>query len=312
MRALIVAASIVFPSLGLAKGAANPVSRFCGAEPKTDPAQNAEAKRLERLLQRLLTTRARVFNAYRNQYDQNRKRIIERNKKVPKQQRMKVPPVLSDEELRATKEYRRREKTAHASPPEERELQAKLQVEVEKRNRAQKKYNVCSNTILTRMRTAGSKSADQIRKIPADQRLAEESGRLAQLREQHLATMEIKRKDKDVMAPIISASICAHKNLLRETKREIKVLERTSKSRDVSAELTAANERSEEHALEVTELKRDIKNLRMRAKSCRKLAPLVKCIENHRRTAGRVVPPVDCKAYLQELELLGYFKQRWD
>ncbi|MBT8496486.1 MAG: hypothetical protein KJO07_25790 [Deltaproteobacteria bacterium] len=313
VRALIIISSLLVPGLGLAQSAPDPVTKFCGAEPVKDPAQNAGIKRQERLLNRLLTTRSRVFRAYRNQYDRNRQRIINRNKKLPKQQHMAVPPALSDDELRAKKEYRSRESKAHASPAEEKRLQARLQVEMDKRTRAQRSYEGCRRGILQRMRLAASMSAEAIRKIPDSKRLAEERKRLAELREQHLAMLVVRRKDKGVMRPIISASLCAHNNLKKEASREIRVLQRESKNRDVSSELAAASERREEHALEITELKRDIKLHRIRAQRCgRKLRDLVRCVESHRRTAGRAVPPIQCKGLHIELELLGYYKRRWD
>ena len=313
MRPLALLLFVLVPLTAQAKGPSDPVTKFCGVEPKRDPGHNAPIKVQERLLNRLLTTRGRVFRAFKHNYESNRTRIIRRNKKLPKSQHLPVPPAKTDDQLRAMDDYKRKEDKAHASPAKEAQLKAKLGKEVAKRNSAQKVFEACRDRILTRIRTAGSKSAEAIRKIPAAKRLKEERQRLDQLREQFLAMLESKRKDKKTMVPIISASICAHKNLKRQTDRELKALERETGARDLSAEIQAATERREEHALEVTELKRDLKLMKARPKRCgRSLRPLVGCIEAHRRTAARPIPPAQCNAFLIELELLGYSKRRWD
>ena len=306
---LVALLSFVAP----AQAADDPVTRFCGPQPKNDAQHTAPVEVAHRLLDRVLTTRKRVFRAYRHQYNENRERIIKRNKRLPKEQHLPIPPPRSDEELAAADDYKQRERIAHAAPADEQKARQRLEAATAKVAKSEQRYQTCREGILTRIRMAPQRSAEEIRKRPAKQRLREEQLRLDQLKRTYLAMIESKRKDKDAMAPVLSAAICGHKNREKALERQERTLKRQAKlaGTDPSADIANLRERKEDHHLEIIELKRDLKIFKARAKRCRgALAPLVQCIESHLQSPERLPP--SCSGFTTELELIGYAKRAWD
>lgn len=313
LRVWVSIAAFVVALQASSTAAADPVTRFCGSAPRTDTARTAPIKVAQRLLTRLLTTRARVFKAYKHQYEKNRTRIITRNKKLPKKQHLPVPVKLTDGELKETEQYKKRIAKAHASPADEEAARARLEAEESNLRKAQLAYEVCGTAIIDRIKAAPKRPAEALMNIPADKRLAEEIQRLAQLKAAYLESLETKRKDKKTMAPILSAAICGHKRRIKTVDGEIRNIKRRSKlaKTDPSADIEALKERREEHLLEIVELKRDIRLFKSRAKRCRRMrkSELVGCLEQFLGAPNRI--PALCKPFSVELELLGYAKRPW-
>ncbi len=310
---LLTSLALILGQPAFAQAGDDPITRFCGPEPKADPQHGAPVKVAQRLLDRILTTRQRVFTAYRHEYNQNREQIIRRNKRLPKSQHITPPPPRSDDELRAMDDYRERERKAHASPADEQIAQQRLAEEVAKVDAAEARYQSCRQGILERIRLAPNQNADEIRKRPSSQRLREEQQRLDELKINYLTMIETKRKDRGTMTPILSAAICGHKNRKRALQEQERTVKRQAKlaGTDPSSDLQRLREQQEDHGLEIIELNRDLKIFHSRAQRCAgALAPLVQCIESQLQTPSPLPP--SCKGFETELELIGYAKRPWD
>ncbi len=311
IRTIALVLTVLVPSAAAAK-ASDPVTRFCGPEPKTDVAAMGPVKVAERLLARVLETRGKVFKAYRTEYFEDRKVILARNKRLPKSQHLPVPPARTDEDLKKMKVYNKRIKKAHASLEDETAARKKLDGELAKLQGTNAVYRKCRSRILDRIRTASSKRAAVLLKIPAKKRLLEEIRRLGHLKSQYLQMLEVNRKDPKVMVPIVSASICAHKSMGRDLSGEIRAIKRQAKitKRNSEEDVAALDERREELSLEIIELRRDLKIFGGRQARCgRKQAALSTCIKADRKSPGS--KPPSCASFAMELQLLGYSERRW-
>jgi len=311
--AFVMSLALVPVLPALSHAADDPITRFCGPEPKSDAQHGAPVKVAQRLLDRILTTRKRVFDAYRREYNQNREQIIRRNKRLPKKQHIVAPPPRSDDELRAMDAYRERERKAHAGPADEQIAQQRLAEEVAKVDSAEARFQTCRQGILDRIRLAPNQNADEIRKRPAPQRLREEQQRLDELKQAYLSMVETKRKDRATMTPILSAAICGHKNRKRALQEQEHTIKRQAKlaGTDPSSDLTRLREQQEDHGLEIIELNRDLKIFRARVQRCGgAIAPLIQCIESHLQNPTPLPP--SCASFATELELIGYAKRPWD
>jgi hypothetical protein len=314
MRSVILATALGVLVAGTAEAKPDAqVYRFCGQEPNIDPAKTEPVKVVERLLSRVYSTRKTVFRSYRQEYDRNRQQIIKRNKRLPKSQQMPVPPTMTDAELKASTEFKTRSQRAHAGVQDE--ASAKQRIEAAKMTlaRHQATYLSCKVKIEDRMRTAPTKSADELLKIPTRQRLAEEKQRLVQLAQMRKEELNAMRQEPALMAPILSAAVCAHQTLNKEIKREMRQVKKAARKsgEDATAKLEELTEAKQDHDLDIVELKRDMKRMKIRQQRCRgkQLKSLVECITAKIRTPN--ITPEKCKVgFGDELELLGYSESR--
>jgi len=310
-RATTILLALLVPALAYAKSG-DQIVQNCGPEPKIDPSAKAPIQVAERLLDRVLKTRAKVFRAFSSEYRADRARIIKRNKRLPKSQHLPVPAEKNDEELRRMPKYLKRIKVAHASSADEAAAQKKLAAELAKLSGKNRKYHSCRDAIVKRIRSAPTQTRAALLRINLRKRLREENARLLKLKRLHKDMLAINRTDKNVMTPVISAAICANKDLQRLIDREVRTVSRQSKlaSRDASEEIAVLEERKEDLKLEIIELRRDIKNMRGRQTRCGKSAALITCIKDERQSP-KSNPPT-CRNFGMELELLGYKQLTWE